>query len=118
MCTHLFYVHSFYFSHSRSPPHRDLHSFPTRRSSDLRHPGIRYSPPPRGGTGDARPERGRPRRHWTPRAHPSSAAHATRDRKSTRLNSSHVAISYAVFCLIKKKKPLLCRAYFALLSHA
>src|SRR5699024_12650393 len=32
----------------------------------------------------------------------------TRDRKSTRLNSSHVSISYAVFCLKKKKqhKPL------------
>src|SRR5215208_7280881 len=28
----------------------------------------------------------------------------TTDRKSTRLNSSHVAISYAVFCLKKKKK--------------
>src|SRR5439155_23344383 len=28
----------------------------------------------------------------------------TGDRKSTRLNSSHVAISYAVFCLKKKKK--------------
>src|SRR5690625_6763159 len=28
---------------------------------------------------------------------------ATGDRKSTRLNSSHVAISYAVFCLKKKK---------------
>src|SRR5690606_41634859 len=27
------------------------------------------------------------------------------DRKSTRLNSSHVKISYAVFCLTKKKKP-------------
>src|SRR5690625_7067914 len=27
------------------------------------------------------------------------------DRKSTRLNSSHVAISYAVFCLKKKKEP-------------
>src|SRR5690606_40561870 len=27
-----------------------------------------------------------------------------RDRKSTRLNSSHVKISYAVFCLKKKKK--------------
>src|SRR5207253_4058884 len=27
-----------------------------------------------------------------------------RDRKSTRLNSSHVAISYAVFCLKKKKE--------------
>src|SRR5439155_27086037 len=28
------------------------------------------------------------------------------DRKSTRLNSSHVAISYAVFCLKKKKHPI------------
>src|SRR3989442_7794667 len=28
-----------------------------------------------------------------------------RDRKSTRLNSSHVRISYAVFCLKKKKRP-------------
>src|SRR5690349_23720003 len=31
-------------------------------------------------------------------------ARAMRDRKSTRLNSSHVEISYAVFCLKKKKK--------------
>src|SRR5439155_19245037 len=30
--------------------------------------------------------------------------HEDSDRKSTRLNSSHVAISYAVFCLKKKKK--------------
>src|SRR5439155_16222140 len=30
------------------------------------------------------------------------------DRKSTRLNSSHVAISYAVFCLKKKKKKRNC----------
>src|SRR5690625_6569084 len=30
----------------------------------------------------------------------------TVDRKSTRLNSSHVAISYAVFCLKKKHKPV------------
>src|SRR2546430_16182465 len=30
--------------------------------------------------------------------------HADRDRKSTRLNSSHSQISYAVFCLKKKKK--------------
>src|SRR5256885_961467 len=29
------------------------------------------------------------------------------DRKSTRLNSSHLVISYAVFCLKKKNKPLL-----------
>src|SRR5579884_728214 len=38
---------------------------------------------------------------WAGRA-PSSAP-AGEDRKSTRLNSSHVAISYAVFCLKKKK---------------
>src|SRR5438309_7879466 len=31
---------------------------------------------------------------------------STRDRKSTRLNSSHSSISYAVFCLKKKKKNL------------
>src|SRR3989442_3406991 len=37
-------------------------------------------------------------------AHPgaASACGGTRDRKSTRLNSSHVRISYAVFCLKKK----------------
>src|SRR5256885_3432375 len=32
-----------------------------------------------------------------------SAVSGTRDRKSTRLNSSHLVISYAVFCLKKKK---------------
>src|SRR5256885_2465981 len=32
------------------------------------------------------------------------SVHITRDRKSTRLNSSHLVISYAVFCLKKKKK--------------
>src|SRR5437773_8723261 len=32
------------------------------------------------------------------------ASDAARDRKSTRLNSSHITISYAVFCLKKKKK--------------
>src|SRR5207249_12127002 len=31
------------------------------------------------------------------------------DRKSTRLNSSHVSISYAVFCLKKKKRQYVCR---------
>src|SRR2546426_6558931 len=34
----------------------------------------------------------------------SSFAEAPTDRKSTRLNSSHLVISYAVFCLKKKKK--------------
>src|SRR5438034_8698164 len=34
---------------------------------------------------------------------PGLLHHAKRDRKSTRLNSSHTVISYAVFCLKKKK---------------
>src|SRR5260221_8220624 len=34
----------------------------------------------------------------------STSEHLTTDRKSTRLNSSHTVISYAVFCLKKKKK--------------
>src|SRR5215469_18475003 len=48
-----------------------------------------------------RPDRPRPQglRHRHPRL-----LRQPRDRKSTRLNSSHVEISYAVFCLKKKKK--------------
>src|SRR5207302_4279310 len=38
-----------------------------------------------------------------PLQHPQHGG-CPRDRKSTRLNSSHVKISYAVFCLKKKKK--------------
>src|SRR5439155_24952565 len=38
---------------------------------------------------------------WARFSHAEDARHE--DRKSTRLNSSHVAISYAVFCLKKKK---------------
>src|SRR5256885_6092463 len=39
------------------------------------------------------------------------------DRKSTRLNSSHLVISYAVFCL-KKKNLLIAHAMLAVTSHA
>src|SRR5256885_16359454 len=38
------------------------------------------------------------------RSHHRRRAHDGADRKSTRLNSSHLVISYAVFCLKKKKK--------------
>src|SRR5215217_8517993 len=52
------------------------------------------------------PSRRSPGRRQSP-AWPSRcrAPVAPRDRKSTRLNSSHANISYAVFCLKKKKKP-------------
>src|SRR5438034_8766731 len=72
----------FFFS-SHGPP-RDLHSFPTRRSSDLYPSRLRLL------------EADRP-----PAAGP--AGPAAGDRKSTRLNSSHTVISYAVFCLKKKR---------------
>src|SRR6266702_8393733 len=44
-----------------------------------------------------------PARHVTLREDHDVPGEVLRDRKSTRLNSSHVAISYAVFCLKKKK---------------
>src|SRR5438067_6138993 len=41
-------------------------------------------------------------RHFSNRCSNASSTATTADRKSTRLNSSHVSISYAVFCLKKK----------------
>src|SRR5207245_10081102 len=81
----------------RHDQHRPRHSFPTRRSSDL--------PPARGNT----PFHSRRSTVRPPRLRDQPAASIARrggrtveDRKSTRLNSSHGSISYAVFCLKKK----------------
>src|SRR5207244_10800135 len=79
----IFFFFFFFYSYG---DHRDLHSFPTRRSSDL----------------GATP--------YATKLKPIAAAlqpktdFTATDRKSTRLNSSHQIISYAVFCLKKKKK--------------
>src|SRR5690606_40382393 len=90
-------------SFSASRDHRALHSFPTRRSSDLHGPE-RQVEGHEERLGQADQERGVERSHE--RSHASDDHHHEddRDRKSTRLNSSHVKISYAVFCLKKKKK--------------
>src|SRR5690349_24847383 len=48
--------------------------------------------------------RARPTRSAGARSAPRCPRSSRRDRKSTRLNSSHVEISYAVFCLKKKKR--------------
>src|SRR2546428_7196903 len=54
--------------------------------------------------------------HRTP---PSAFAWASvRDRKSTRLNSSHDQISYAVFCLKKKKKQSCQDVHLMKVKHA
>src|SRR3712207_6862750 len=59
-------------------------------------------------THDPRGSPGRPRMEVRPVDRTSGALQgASPDRKSTRLNSSHANISYAVFCLKKKKTILL-----------
>src|SRR5690606_42009621 len=90
---------------------RHLHPFPTRRSSDLaksvvscwicavaeveRRATAQRAPPQR--------QRGTMRVFGVERAgRERTGCTASQDRKSTRLNSSHVKISYAVFCLKKK----------------
>src|SRR5699024_12859888 len=50
--------------------------------------------------------RGLLKRLVTPTRQGTPMRRGTLDRKSTRLNSSHVSISYAVFCLKKKKKEI------------
>src|SRR6266567_7504710 len=74
--TRLFY---FFFLMIRRPPRSTLFPYTTLFRSRRGHPARRAGG---GGGGGARPHR---------------------DRKSTRLNSSHSQISYAVFCLKKKK---------------
>src|SRR5205814_10722102 len=100
--------------HASRPP-RHLHSFPTRRSSDL---FLYHGADDRPGT----------LLHDLPELLRDSrvnvlvslredalaqldvfkaripAVFSNQDRKSTRLNSSHLGISYAVFCLKKKKR--------------
>src|SRR5256885_3906298 len=66
--------------------------------------------------GSARPARERGHRAAN-RADALSAVGQGEDRKSTRLNSSHLVISYAVFCLKKKKKPLQKHIHSRALSH-
>src|SRR2546428_3181221 len=59
------------------------------------------------------------RLRWQPRgaAIPRRYGLAALDRKSTRLNSSHDQISYAVFCLKKKKKKTATGLWYLLLSR-
>src|SRR3712207_7558916 len=54
--------------------------------------------------------------HWCIRdPHAVAYRRNVRDRKSTRLNSSHANISYAVFCLKKKKLQQICTKYVMLI---
>src|SRR2546427_1909180 len=84
----------------RRAPHVRRLPRPARRAATHRHPSARPNVHVRPGAVAHHRERG-PKRDGGTR-HESGGR--TRDRKSTRLNSSHSQISYAVFCLEKKKK--------------
>src|SRR5439155_24212828 len=99
------FLHVFFFLLLRRPPRSTLFPYTTlfrsrAGGSPTRAPTCSPSAPCsiRPPLAASRSRGKRPR--WC--STPSSTA--IRDRKSTRLNSSHVAISYAVFCLKKKKK--------------
>src|SRR2546427_7535480 len=66
------------------------------------HDALPISPVARSRMGEGQGPR-RARRPVSTRARGSSRVRRRTDRKSTRLNSSHSQISYAVFCLKKKK---------------
>src|SRR5204863_9086913 len=97
-------THSYCTLLRSSRSHRALHSFPTRRSSDLRVAtaavalltaiaGLVFLLYPRAKPNEPPPPPGRIG------ASLRLSDQIPEDRKSTRLNSSHVEISYAVFCL-------------------
>src|SRR2546430_13041256 len=80
-------IHSFFFFLMiRRPPRSTLFPYTTLFRSSCTSSSMLWWPPSAVCTA-----------HW-----PGTLAH--RDRKSTRLNSSHSQISYAVFCLKKKKR--------------
>src|SRR5437773_8827186 len=78
----------FFFLMIRPPPRSTLFPYTTlfrsRSVQDSAHPGSRSD-------------------HCCHKGGSSLSVRAWGDRKSTRLNSSHITISYAVFCLKKKK---------------
>src|SRR5206468_11895637 len=104
-------LYFFFYCHR---PHRHLHSFPTRRSSDLAA-ALQYQSFVEANIGNGACvfvsyaySRGRFKARNIPRLvryeEWAGVRFVDTDRKSTRLNSSHDQISYAVFCLKKKKK--------------
>src|SRR3712207_7379718 len=82
----------------RRPPRSTLFPYTTLFRSQPAGAGDRRPPDlvPVGHRGEVAPPRAAQPRGEQPQRH-------ARDRKSTRLNSSHANISYAVFCLKKKK---------------
>src|SRR5437899_8765330 len=93
----------FFFSCLRQPQRTTLFPYTTlfrssRQPHNVHHPNVQRAP-----QCEACPYVSHVLREKH-RGTPHTVALFERDRKSTRLNSSHLGISYAVFCLKKKKK--------------
>src|SRR3712207_8327832 len=100
----------FFFLMIRRPPRSTLFPYTTLFRSRPRGRSVghaRLLVRTAAGAAAERQARGRRRRdrEEAPRAADAEARAGGRDRKSTRLNSSHANISYAVFCLKKKTTP-------------
>src|SRR5690348_18418253 len=87
---------NFFFLILRRPPRSTLFPYTTLFRSSVREGG------PEGRARDVHPPR--TGAHGVRLARAVLRAQRQTDRKSTRLNSSHPSISYAVFCLKKKKQ--------------
>src|SRR2546426_7844546 len=96
---HTPFVFLFFFLMIRRPPRSTLFPYTTLFRSEL----VAGETPRR--LDDLLRIRAAGREPRTPRG-PRACARGWSDRKSTRLNSSHLVISYAVFCLKKKKNIL------------
>src|SRR5258707_9194028 len=97
----------------RRPPRSTLFPYPTLfrshfgggRRADLRKTACSRATNIRGFVGKSIAEQGDGScRVWAKTSNGAKHAGVILDRKSTRLNSSHANISYAVFCLKKKKQ--------------
>src|SRR5688500_19564809 len=107
---HVLQMPLYYSNSTSSSHHRDLLFFPTRRSSDLPNflPAASMSMASfsrRIFVSSRLAESIQPM--YLRRCDGASFSKKLQDRKSTRLNSSHLVISYAVFCLKKKIKELI-----------
>src|SRR5690606_41550387 len=107
----LFTYYYYSFSYLRTPPRSTLFPYTTLFRSDIfRDYGIQLflsvnyaSPIEIGGLSTADPLDDDVKLWWSRTVDKIYSYIPDLDRKSTRLNSSHVKISYAVFCLKKKK---------------
>src|SRR5207248_10537964 len=106
ICYADFYRHisvlSFFFSMLRPPPRSTLFPYTTLFRSDNSHTRHESESALSAATRTLQPAIGNASAQVC-RPEPDGRQ-SLRDRKSTRLNSSHRTISYAVFCLKKKKK--------------